>query len=254
MRACNIRYIWRATMAEQQKELTLEDVRRMTPEQKARITPEQKARLLEEKEKWLMLERLDFITYQDFRDFLAKSGYNVVGASANGSIDRAQVRFYRCDSSKIPTLVLLGPESEWGKYVDNFYCKNIIENPFVKYVSCGLTTFKIYSVVANPDYKSGWGISDVPPHKTQLEMDLSDEWITMWAEREEYYSKYVLSECARVKREIPKNIEGRKHFLAERIEQLEKETDQAIEQDNKVLDKYNRIERVIKNLKTDLQV
>ena len=237
-----------------QREITLEDVRRMTPEQKAKITPEQKARLLAEKGQWRRIERLDFVTYQDFSDFLAQYGYNVVGASANGSMDRAQVRFYRCDGHKIPTLVLLGPESKWGKDIDNFYCKNIIENPFVKYISCGLTTFKIYSVVVNPKSCCGWGPSEEPSYIPKLEKDLSAEWIRLWTEREEYYSKYVLSECDRVKREIPEKIVGCKNMLAERIAELQKQTNQAIEQDNKVLDEYNQIEQVVKSVMSDLQV
>ena len=149
-------------------------------------------------------------------------------------------------------MILLGPQSEWDKYVDDFTARNIVENPYVKYLDWGLTEFKVYSIVNNSD-AGGWGC-DEPSYAARLEKDLTNEWIKFWALRDEDYVKFILSRCAKVRAEAPEDIKRYNNLLAKRIAELEAENTQRIDDVNKKVEKYNQIEQIIKNAKSDLQI
>ena len=83
---------------------------------------------------------------------------------------------------------------------------------------------------------------------------MSIEWVKFLALKNEEYRQYILSECKRVQRETPESIERHNNMLAKRIAELQKQTAGYIDEDNKKLEKYNRIEQLVKSVKSDLQV
>ncbi|MBQ7798575.1 MAG: hypothetical protein IJ371_05580, partial [Clostridia bacterium] len=72
--------------------------------------------------------------------------------------------------------------------------------------------------------------------------------------REEDYAKYILNKCAKVRAEAPEDIERYNNLLAKPIAELQAENTQRIEGVNKKVEKYNQIEQIVKNAKSDLQV
>ena len=246
-------------MNNEQNKITLEDVRKMTDEQRAKITPEQKAMLKEERRRKERIESADFINNQSFKEFLDSNGYDIVGHDYNHyNFEKRYINFSHFDGyerayrSTDRSLILLGPESEWGKYVDDFTAKNIVENPYVKYLDWGLTEFKVYKI-ANNSGAEGFG-SDEPLYCGILEKDLSNEWIKFWALRDEDYAKFILNRCAKVRAEAPEDIKRYNNLLAQRIAELQAENTQRIDDVNKKVEKYNQIEQIIKNANGDLQV
>jgi len=222
------------------------------------ITPEQKAQILAEMERKERIRTLNFIKSQYFIEFLNSNGYLMVGYDYNGyNFDKNWITFssrIRPDDCRRTNrkLILLGPQTKWGKYVDEFSCKNIANNPFVKWIKWDLTEFKVYSIVDNPD-AGGWG-GDEPGYMAKLETDLSNEWIRFWATKEPDYAKFVLDECAQVQKKTPEDIKHYDNLLAKRIAELKAEHAKQIKGVNEKQDKYNQIEQIIKSVKGDLQV
>lgn len=251
-------------MANKQKEITLEDVKKMTleefralpPEQKATFTQEQKDEIRAKVERREVVKRGAFIETKDYFEFFAQNGYKLEGYdTSNRNWDRADARFSKFGDYRPwldEALVLLGDEEERGDRFEGFYCRNIVNNPFVRYIRLGPTEFNIYTVVLNSD-AGGWG-NDEPFYAYKLEKNLSKEWVKFLALKNEEYRQYILSECKRVQREIPENIERRNNMLAKHIAELEKQTAEHIAADNKELERYNQIEQVVKSVKSDLQV
>lgn len=256
---------------ENKNEITLEDVRKMTLEefrqlpqkQKDAFTPEQRAEIREEiKAKMARIERIEraaFINNKSFKEFLNSNGYEIVGYDHNHyDFENRYIHFSsfggyeRAYGSTDRGLILLGPQSEWDKSMEGFTVKNIVNNPYVKYLDWGLTEFKIYTIVNNSD-AGGWG-SDEPSYAARLEKDLSNEWVKFWALREEDYAKYILNKCAKVRAEAPEDIKRYNNLLAKRIAELQEENTQRIDGVNKKVEKYNQIEQIVKNAKVDLQV
>ena len=237
-------------MAEQQNEITLEDVRKMTDEQRAKITPEQKAKLLEQKAREERIRSVDFIDNESFREFLSSNGYDIVGYDNNSyNFDDRYIHFgsfggyEKAYKGTDRSLILIGPQSEWDKSMEGFTVKNIVGNPFVKYVDWSLIEFKVYNIVNNPDAE-GWG-SDEPNYMGNLEKDLSNEWIKFWVLKDQDYVKYILKRCAEKKKEIPKSIDNRNSLLARRIRELQEEAKQRNHEDEKELAKFEEIEKFV---------
>ncbi|MBO5910149.1 MAG: hypothetical protein J6Q15_01430 [Clostridia bacterium] len=246
-------------MDNEQKELTLEDVRKMTDEQRAKITQEQKAKLLEQKKRRERINSLDFINNQSFKEFLDANGYNIVGYDHNRyNFEDKYIHFgplegyERAYRSTDRGLILLGPQSAWDKSMEGFTVKNIVNNPFVKFLDWGLTEFKVYSIQENTN-AGGWG-SDEPLYCGKLEKDLTNEWIKFWALKDEDYVKYILDECKDVRNKAPEDIERYNNLLAKRIAELQAEHTQRIDGVNKKLDRYNKLEQLVRGIKGDLQV
>lgn len=240
----------------QQSEITLDDVIKMTDEQRAKITPEQKAKLLEEKSRIERIKSGDFINNESFKEFLSSQGYELIGYDHNRyNFEDRYIHFgcfggYNRDYRNIDrSLILVGPQSKWDKSMDGFTVKNIVENPFVKYLDWGLTVFKVYTIVNNSD-ADGWG-SDEPLYCARLEKDLYEEWIRFWALRDEDYVKYILSECDKVQKETPENIERYNNLLARDIARLKAEYSQRIDGVNKKLNRYNKIEQIVTSVKSE---
>ena len=249
----------------EQNKFTLEDVRKMTLEefrqlpekQRLAFTPEQKAEIKAKIERENQIKRGDFITNESFKEFLASQGYEIVACSSNEyDFNQNCTRFYEyAGRNRIIDrhLILIGPESEWGESVKDFRCKNIVKNPFVKYIVWNLTEFKIYTIVSD-NSNIGFGGGYDPSFAAKFEKDLSDEWVEYWALKDEDYREFILAECKQVQKEIPESIERRKNLLAKRIAELQKETAEYIAEDNEKLERYNKMEQIVKNAKGDLQV
>lgn len=249
---------------DKQKEITLEDVRKMTLEefrrlpqqQKEAFTPEQRAEIKAKRAREERIKSADFINNESFSEFLAENGYEIVGYDHNhynfedryihfGAFGEYERDFRHTDRG----LILLGPGSEWDESIQGFTVKNIVENPFVKYLDWGLTEFKVYTIVNNSD-AGGFG-SYESLYCARLEKDLSNEWIEFWALRDEDYAKYMSDECKSVRNQAPEDIEHYRNLLARDIARLEAEHNQRIDGVNKKVEKYNRIEQIIKNTKRE---
>lgn len=255
-------------MDNEQKQFTLEDVRKITleefrelsPEQKAVFTQEQKDEIKTKMARRRRIESGDFITNQDFQNFMHGNGYNIVGYDSNSyDFDNSNIRFSRFNISDNDyrytsrRLILLGPESEWGESIKDFRCKNIVKNPFVKYIVWNLTEFKMYTIVGD-NSNVGFGGGYDPSFAAKLEKDLSNEWVKYWALKDEEYREFILAECKQVKREVPESIERHNNLLAKRIAELQENTTKVIAEENEKLERYNKMEQIVKNAKVDLQV
>jgi hypothetical protein len=172
---------------EEVKNMTLEEFRELPPEQKEVFTQEQKDEIKAKMARRRRIESGDFITNQDFSNFLDENGYNIVGYDSNSyDFDSSNIRFSRFNISDNDyrytsrRLILFGPENKWDVSIKDFRCKNIVKNPFVKYIVWGLTEFKIYTIVSD-NSNIGFGGGYDPSLAAKLEKDLSDEWIKYWA-------------------------------------------------------------------------
>ncbi len=251
-------------MTYKQKEFTLEDVRKMTLEefrrlpqkQKEAFTPEQRAEIKDKIAREERIKSADFINNKSFREFLAENGYEIVGYDHNrynfenryihfGAFGEYERDFRHTDRG----LILIGPGSEWDESIEGFTVKNIVGNPFVKYLDWGLTEFKVYKI-ANNSGAEGFG-SDEPLYCGKLEKDLSNEWIKFWALREEDYAKYMLAECHDIRKKAPQDVEYYGNLLARDIARLEAEYNQRMDGVNKKLNRYSEIEQIIKSTKKE---
>ena len=234
----------------------LEEFRSLTAEQKAAFTQEQRDEIRAKVAREQQIKSGAFIETKDYFEFFAQNGYKLAGYDiSNRNWDRADARFSKFGDYRPwldEALILLGDEEERGNKFEGVYCRNIVNNPFVKYIRFGPIEFKIYTVVLNPD-AGGWG-SDEPSYAYRLERDLSNEWVKFLALKNEEYRQYILSECKRVQRETPESVERHNNMLAKRIAELQKQTAGYIDEDNKKLEKYNQIEQLVKSVKSDLQV
>jgi len=233
------------------KEITLDDVRKMTLEefrrlpqkQKDAFTPEQRAEIKAKIARKERIESVNFVNNDSFKEFLSGEGYEIVGYDHNHyNFERSYISFSpfggyeRAYRETDRSLILLGPQDIWEEYyVDDFTASNIVNNPFVKYLDWGLTEFKVYTIVNNPDAE-GWGC-DESRYAAIIEKDLSKEWVKFWALRDQEYARYILSKCAKVRAEAPKDIENYNNLLAKRIAELEKENAQRIKDVNKKVEK-----------------
>lgn len=248
----------------QQKEITLEDVKKMTLEEFRALPPEQKATFTQEQRDEIRakvarregIKRGEFIETKDYFEFFAQNGYKLEGYdTSNRNWDRADATFSKFGDYRPwldESLVLLGDEEERGDKFEGFYCRNIVNNPFVKYIRLGLTEFDIYTVVLNPD-AGGWG-NDEPFYAYKLEKDLSKEWVKFLALKNEEYRQYVLAMCKNVKKETPENIKRYNSLLAQDIAELKAKHARRIDGVNKEFEKYNNIEQIVKSVESDLQV
>ena len=215
------------------------------------LTPEENAKIKR-------LEKLEFITTKDLCNFLSHYGYDIVGYENYCGFYRHHRGFNTWNSVKNDiydinkSLILIGPPAIWGNHVKNFHCKDVVRNPFVKYLSFNFMEFRIFTLVENEDANL-FGI-DEHEFSYELEKDLSHEWIKYLALKDENYAKYILDKCDKIQNEELENIKTYNNLLAQDIARLKSQTERRIAECNNALNKYDKIAQIVKSAKSDLQV
>ena len=194
-----------------------------------------------------------FITLDVYKNFLKEHGYILTAYDGGGNInwDKENHNFFMFDEHYNHhlngNLILLGKPEEWGDYVDRFYCKNIVENPFVKYIKSDFTTFKIYTIIENEKAKGGWfGPREEAYYCAKLEKDLTKEWIKYLVKICPEFATYQIEECEKSKIEAQKNEEHKQSLIRKRYEELRKELEELPIERDKEFKKNDEIIAIIK--------
>lgn len=175
----------------------------------------------------------EFITFDVCNNFLKEHGYTLAGRnSGNIDWDRSYAKFFEFDENYDGAisgdLILIGNPEEWSDYIDDrWYCNNVVNNPFVKYMEIGKTTFKIYTIVENEDVKGDWiGPREEPWFCPKLEMDLSREWIKCLVRICPEFGEYQIQQCERYKKEAIEKRDRSENLINKKIAELLKEKEQ----------------------------
>ena len=171
-----------------------------------------------------------FITLDVYKNFLKEHGYILTAYDGGGNIDwdcRYQNFFdffEGFDRHLTGNMILVGNPEEWGCYIDRYWCDNIVNNPFVKYISTSFTKFKIYTIVENEDAKGfTLGPSDEYLYQPKLEKDLSREWIKYLVKVCPLFAEYLIKECEEKKKSAIEHAEYKKGLIAKKIAELKAE-------------------------------
>ena len=195
-----------------------------------------------------------FITLDVYKNFLAEHGYILTAYDGGGNIDwdSKYMNFFEFhdgfERHLNGNMILVGKPEEWGKYIQNgYWCDNILNNPFVKYLKTNFTTFKIFTIIENENEKGSYfGPRDEYLYCAKLEKDLSKEWIKYLVKICPEFAKYLIEECERKKDEAQKEEIRKQCLIRKRYEELKKELGQLPIEKNKVID-YN--DEIIKTVK-----
>ena len=205
-----------------------------------------------------------FITLDVYKNFLKEHGYILTAYDGGGNIDwdckyMNFFDFYEGFERHLTgNMILIGNREEWGEYIqDGYWCDNMVNNPFVKYLKTNFTTFKIYTIVENENAKGfhGFGPCDEYLYRTKLEKDLSKEWIKYLVKICPEFAEHLLKKCEENKKEAHKDFVRRRGNLVERLakileeeKQLPVERDKTVETNNNIISIVN--EAIEENKKT----
>ena len=199
-----------------------------------------------------------FITLDVYKNFLKEHGYILTAYDGGCNMDwnckyNNFFEFYEgFDKHLGGNMILVGNPEEWGDYVKNYWCDNIVENPFVKYISTDFTKFKIYTIVENEDVKGiSFGPRDEDLLEPKLEKDLSKEWIKYLVKICPEFADYQIKECEESKKEAERHMEYRQSLLLKKLEELRKEEAQLPIDRDKEIKKNDNIISIIKEAQED---
>ena len=169
-----------------------------------------------------------FITLDVYKNFLAEHGYILTAYDGGGNIDWDSkymnfFEFYADFQRHLSNnMILIGNPEDWGKYIQNgYWCKNIVDNPFVKYLSTSFTKFKIYTIIENEDAKGfSLGPRDEYLYCTKLEKDLSKEWIQYLVKICPEFADYQIKKCEENKQEAQDSFIRKRGNLIERLSKM----------------------------------
>ncbi len=244
----------------EQKEITYIEARKMTLEQLEKITPEQKAKLLEEKARYMAVENGSFIQNRDYVNFLAQQGYKLEGYKEDWrEWDNKSEWFYpfKADDSYKPrlgnALILLGDENEISDYVADCQGYNIVNNPFIKYVSVSNEQFLIFKIVENPN--ASWSQYDdyEPLFEPELEKDLSREWIKYLVSICPEYIDIMIEHFEDNIQYTNNSFESETRLIAKRIQELKQQEKDIKEDRDKRIKDFNEEIEYLKSLQGELQ-
>ncbi|MBQ8430879.1 MAG: hypothetical protein IJX26_02920, partial [Clostridia bacterium] len=151
------------------------------------------------KEEQYRLRNGYLVTIGHVKKFLEENGYKWQGFYLDETAFSANYIIRCYDDENIPMVkihadyILIGAEDEWIDKAKYGYM-NILDNPFVKYISPDFTTFKIEYPVVNEAAVGGWGVSDEPYFIYELEKDLSDKWIRFLTINVPEYKAFIQKE------------------------------------------------------------
>ena len=230
----------------------------MTEEEKIQKRNEMIREYQEQVRKARYVEDGHFITLDVYKNFLKEHGYILTGYDGGGNInwDRENRNFFKFHKDFEPSLysnmILIGNPDEWGEYMDGFYCKNIVENPFVKYLESDFTTLKIYSVVENEQAKGGWfGPREEAYYSIKLDKDLSREWIKYLVKICPEFATYQINKCWENKLDADKTMEQKQSLLAKKLAELQKESEELPIARDKEIKKNDEIISIIKEAREE---
>lgn len=188
-----------------------------------------------------------FITLEVYKNFLKEHGYILTAYDGGGDIDwdcktRNFFQFHDgFDKHLSRNIILVGNSEEWGKYMDGSYCKNIVRNPFVKYISTSFTKFKIYTIIENESANIfNFGSIDGNFYKPYLEKDLSKEWIKHLVKICPEFAEYQIKECEKNKKEAEQKMVNGKNLLLRKLDEMKAEMHAEEERLSLVRDEENK--------------
>ena len=202
-----------------------------------------------------------FITLDVYKNFLKEHGYILTAYDGGGNIDWdcKYMNFFEFhegfEHHLTGNMILIGNPEEWGKYVRNgYWCNNMVNNPFVKYLKTNFTTFKIFTIIENEDAKGfTLGPRDECLYCAKLEKDLSKEWLKYLVKICPEFATYQIEECERKNKEAQEDFIRKKGNLVERLAKiLEEEKQLPIIRDNEIA-KNNEIINMVKETQKELQ-
>lgn len=202
-----------------------------------------------------------FITLDVYKNFLKEHGYILTAYDGGGNIDwdSKYMNFFEFHNDferhLNGNMILIGNPEDWGKNIqDHYWCDNIINNPFVKYLKTNFTTFKIFTIIENEDAKGfTLGPRDEYLYCAKLEKDLSKEWMKYLVKICPEFAEYMIKECKEKKEEAHKDFLRRKGNLVERLAKiLEEEKQLPIERDEEIA-KNDSIISTIKEAQEELK-
>lgn len=184
-----------------------------------------------------------FITLDVYKNFLKKHGYILTAYDGGGNInwDKKYMNFFEFydgfEHHLNGNMILIGNPEEWGEYMDGLYCRNIVNNPYVKYIKTSFTTFKIFTIVENEEIKNsqGFGFREEAYYCAKLEKDLSKEWIKYLVKICPEFATYQIEQCEKKKQEALENEQYKQSLIRKRYEELQAELKQLpIDRDNEI--------------------
>jgi len=201
-----------------------------------------------------------FITLDVYKNFLKEHGYILTAYDGGGNInwDRKYMNFFEFyddfERHLSGNMILVGNPEDWGEYMRGYWCDNIVNNPFVKYIKTSFTTFKIFTVVENEESKNcGFGFREEPYYCAKLEKDLSKEWMKYLVKVCPEFAEYMNKECENKKEEAHKEEIDKQCLIRKRYEELKKELEQLPIEKNKVIAQNNEIISTIKEAQEELK-
>lgn len=231
----------------------------MTEEQWKRRN--EKVREIEEKRRQLYyVQNGYFITLDAYKNFLKDHGYILTAYDGGSNIDwdSKYMNFFEFhdgfERHLNGNMILVGDPKDWGKYIQNgYWCNNIVNNPFVKYIKTSFTTFKIFTIIEN-EHAKGFtlGPRDEYLYCAKLEKDLSKEWMRYLVKICPEFAEYQIKKCEENKKEAQEDFLRRKGNLVERLAKiLEEDKQLPIIRDNEI-SKNNDIIKTINEALEDL--
>lgn len=195
-----------------------------------------------------------FITLDVYKNFLKEHGYILTAYDGGCNIDWDSkhinfFKFYEGFNRHLnENMILVGKPEDWGEYIkENWWCNNICNNPFIKYIKSNFTTFKIYTIIENEDAKSfTFGPRDEYLYCPKLEKDLSKEWIKYLVKTCPEFATYQIEKCENQKIEAQKHLEYKLSLIRKRYEELKKEEAELPIERDKEINKNNDIILTVK--------
>lgn len=231
----------------------------MTDEEKTQKRNEMLREYHEQVKKARFVRDGHFITLEVYKNFLKEHGYVLTGYDGGGNIDwdckyHNFFEFYEgYDKHLSGNMILVGNPEEWGDYMEGFWCNNIVENPFVKYLESDFTSFKIYTIIENEKAKGMWfGPREEAYYCAKLEKDLSKEWIKYLVKICPEFADYQIEQCEKNKTNANEHMEYEQGLIAKKLAELKKEEKQLPIKRDKEINKNNEIIKIIKEAQEEI--
>ena len=171
-----------------------------------------------------------------FQEFLQQNGYRWSGYIAENTKSTCE-KFENGDEdlwSLDGNYILLGSHYDWDE--DDGYIE-VTGDPFIKHIRHSTTMFRVFSITPNG--------------KSELEKDLSAEWVRYQALNVKDYIEDNLPYIRNIKESYPKAIERRKNLLAQEIERITKEANASIREIEDELGRCKMAEETIKQVQEE---
>ena len=209
---------------------------------------------LEDRDIEEFIEEAYFIQGQDYVDFLAQYGYDVIGFCWGEIRDNAVNKQFFSLLEKSPwldgKLIMLASEDCSKIDKEGIYYEDITNNPIIKRVSMSLTEFEIRKV---DKYKHWEKCKDCNVYayvtSGELEKDLSMEWIKFLASRYLEYEQYMLDRYKWIKFNACSAKEHTERLIERCVGEIYELQKRNLEKQNKSIEKSDYIINMLTNNK-----